>query len=80
MTWHSTRSNTYWRPPAHASIEQGEAENDDGNPVDTVTAICRASGCRGEETFGTSPASVRRALLTLTKRCTCGARFHAEGR
>jgi hypothetical protein len=65
---------------ARAAIEYGEAENENGYPVETVTARCLESGREGEETFGDSPASIRRALLTLTRVCSCGASFHSEAR
>ncbi len=72
--------NRYWKPPQAARIEPVEMDGDGDYAVDGVVAVCLLSGCRGEETFGTSQSSERRALLTLTRRCTCGARYHAGGR
>ena len=60
-------------------IEHGEEETDDGIPVACTYATCSISGDEVGPIRGTSEASVKRALATLTEECSCGARFHLEG-
>lgn len=59
-----------------AELVFGEAENDYGSEVPTVTARCCDSGDESEEIFGDHERSIRRALASLSAACSCGARFH----
>jgi hypothetical protein len=60
------------------SVEETELENDDGRPVEGVVVTC--SRCdHSEESYGTSPASVRRCFILLRENCPNGeANFYSD--
>jgi len=71
---------SWYQPPQPARIEWSDEENDDGVVVPAVQAVCCVSGCRGELTYGDGDPSIKRALVTLTRVCSCGGRFHEAKR
>jgi hypothetical protein len=50
------------------SIGYTELENDEGYPVDGITATCSRCG-HETESFGTSECSVRRCLALMREEC-----------
>jgi len=53
------------------TIQETELENEDGVPVDSVTATCQH--CDHEtESFGTSEASRKRCLVLMREECPRG--------
>lgn len=55
----------------YVDVEEVELENDDGYPVQSVTATCRR--CEHQtESFGTDTPSVKRCLALLRDECPNG--------
>ena len=62
---------------AYAEIEFTQAENPEtGRMQDCVIASCCDSDSVTEPIWGHGPASIRRALATLSEDCDCGQSFH----
>jgi len=64
------------RKTSPALVEFGTATNDRGYVQDCVYATCRKGSGEVGPIWGSSEASVLRALATLTEKCNCGAQFH----
>ena len=52
--------------------------NEAGYDTACVYATCLTSGDSVGPIWGDGPASVKRALATLTEECSCDATFHEE--
>ncbi len=66
---------------AGARIIYTKRQNERGYEGDCVIAVCEEGEGRTEPVWGHGDRSVKRALATLSKVCSCGARWHeAVGR
>lgn len=67
-----------WTGNGKSKVEYSSAKNDEGRQQNCVYAICVESNHRVGPIWGQHERSIKRAMITLTQECECGAKWHSE--